>query len=232
MVSLSHTTMGGTMRELGDFLLAVVNNWAGYVTSSIIIAFVWVYTVWKGKPMARTFLLVLAGFFLLVACFKAWKEEHHKANDLLSDALRPMFDLVAPGFKQLPNSPPFRMEILMKNVGTHPAIDFSGKIIAVTRTFSDQPLTASFSVANPIMHDSPTPYYNDTVVIPPNAPPMFVVCALKYNDAISGREWTQVFFMKWGGVQGTKFEPDFTHASVDEAQEIREHLKTALVGYE
>jgi hypothetical protein len=66
------------MENLWTFLVAVTTNWAGYVTGSVVIALAWVYTAWKDKPMPRTFLLFLAAFFLFVAFYKAWNDEHKK----------------------------------------------------------------------------------------------------------------------------------------------------------
>ena len=44
-----------------------------------------------------------------------------------NQAKRPYITVAAPGFKPLPKSPPFRLQINMENIGVNPAINLVGK---------------------------------------------------------------------------------------------------------
>jgi hypothetical protein len=63
------------MSEFGQFLWAVLNNWAGYATSGLIVASASLYFVARDKPMPKKIGFVLAALFLLMAFFKAWKDQ-------------------------------------------------------------------------------------------------------------------------------------------------------------
>jgi hypothetical protein len=63
------------MRDLFEFVWAVVNNWAGYFTGGMIVATITLYFMWRDKPMGRTIGLTLSALFLFMAFFKAWKEQ-------------------------------------------------------------------------------------------------------------------------------------------------------------
>jgi hypothetical protein len=68
------------MKDLLEFVLAVANNWAGYATGGTIVASVWLYYVWRDRPMPRVIGFALAGLFLLLAFFKAWREQRARVE--------------------------------------------------------------------------------------------------------------------------------------------------------
>jgi hypothetical protein len=70
--------------EIGQFLWAVLNNWAGYSTGGIIVAVVALWHVLKNQPMPRKLAIALAMFFFFLSFFKAWQDQYHRANDLQS----------------------------------------------------------------------------------------------------------------------------------------------------
>ncbi len=63
------------MTDILSFLWAVINSWAGYATGGLVVATFGLYFVWKDKPMPKAIGLSLAAVFLLMACYKAWKEQ-------------------------------------------------------------------------------------------------------------------------------------------------------------
>jgi hypothetical protein len=71
--------MTSFIREFGEFLLAVVNNWAGYTTGGVIVATVWLWSTLKQVPISRKVGILLAVMFLVFAFFNAWREQHHEA---------------------------------------------------------------------------------------------------------------------------------------------------------
>ena len=64
-----------SISDIFQFIWAVINNWAGYATGGLLVALVWVWSVWKDKPTPRAVLLALAGLFLFFAFFKAWDDQ-------------------------------------------------------------------------------------------------------------------------------------------------------------
>lgn len=146
------------------------------------------------------------------------------------ESKRPYFTLSAPGIKPLPQSPPFRIQITMDNIGVHPASDLVGKILIIDRTLTSPPeFSFDFSVANEIPAETPTPWYND-VYLPQNVPPQYVVLAIKYRDPILKKFFTQIFYMKWDGVLNGQTQPDFVHVTVEEKATLQRHLTTVLRG--
>lgn len=63
--------------EILEFLWAVINNWAGYITGGLIVALVSFYFISADKPMPRNIGFVLAALFLFMAFFKAWRDQKH-----------------------------------------------------------------------------------------------------------------------------------------------------------
>jgi hypothetical protein len=73
------------MSDVLEFAWAVVNNWAGYATGGLVVATFWLFFVWKDKQMPRTLGFTLAGIFLLMAFFKAWKEQRQNVRSRDAD---------------------------------------------------------------------------------------------------------------------------------------------------
>lgn len=142
---------------------------------------------------------------------------------------RPYFTISTPGIKPLPESPPFRIMITMENIGTHPAINMSAKILFVESSLS-QPASFvfDFSIANEVPVKTPTPWYNDSLRLPANVSSHFIVTAIKYQDPILRKYFVQTFFMKWDGVNNGITHPDFVHTSLEEKLKVEKYLRKIL----
>src|SRR6266496_3760418 len=68
--------------ELGAFLWAVVNNWAGYTTGGVVVALLWLWSTLKQVPISRKVGIVVASIFLFFAVFNAWREQHNALVEL------------------------------------------------------------------------------------------------------------------------------------------------------
>lgn len=68
------------LRDFGQFLWAVITNWAGYATGGILVALVGLWSITK-RPPSKKFSLCLLGVFLFLAFFNAWEDEHKKAKE-------------------------------------------------------------------------------------------------------------------------------------------------------
>jgi hypothetical protein len=155
----------------------------------------------------------------------------------IADVTRPHFIIKAPGIKDvlkpLPNEPHYRrIQITMENDGGAPAVDLTGKVIMIDQKFVTKPFIDRFSLAGEVPLHTPTPYYNDSAIIPQEAVPMWVVLAIKYRGTTkAGVEYAQAFYMKWGGVQSGVTAPDFVYVSVTERDIIYDGLKDELEEY-
>jgi len=77
------------LRDLGEFLWAVITNWAGYVTGGIIVALLWLWTSLVPREIpretSRRIAIVLTLVFLLIAVFNAWREQKRAAAKVAAD---------------------------------------------------------------------------------------------------------------------------------------------------
>lgn len=74
---------------------------------------------------------------------------------------------------------------------------------------------SDFSIANEIPHDSPTPWYNDSVILPNNINPQYIALQINYYDPILKESYYQIFYMKWDGVKNGITHPDFVQVSIE-----------------
>lgn len=149
------------------------------------------------------------------------------------DAQRPYFLLEAPGIKPLPQSPPFRVMLPLRNSGARPATQLEGRIyIAPVLPGAAPIMDIRFSVANPIPPNSPTPWYNDTLVLPTECQPHFVLLGIEYFDPLSGRRYRQAFYMRWDGVQSGKTQPDFVHVTAQEKTTLNSRFAEVIGPYQ
>ena len=142
------------------------------------------------------------------------------------EAKRPYFTIAAPGFKQIENN--LRLQITFINNGNHPAKDFKGEI----KIFQEDLLNVveiDIDIVNDIPANSPTPYYNDSVVLSDNMPRHFIYCGISYLDSILKKKYHQEFFMRWDGVQNMVTQPDFVHVDTSEKKIIEGYIKSKAV---
>jgi hypothetical protein len=87
------------LRQLGDFVWAVINNWAGYTTGGLVVAALWLWSTVRQKPTPQLLAIVVACFFLFVATFNAWREQNAArvvAEGNTKDALKKFDTLTIP----------------------------------------------------------------------------------------------------------------------------------------
>jgi len=82
-----------------------------------------------------------------------------------------------------------------------------------------------FSIANEIPKDLPTPWYYDSLILPNDVYPQFIVFEVKYYDPILEENYHQRFYMKWSGVRNGITEPDFVHVNIDDKIKIENYIK-------
>ena len=166
----------------------------------------------------------------IAALITVWNSR--QANKEALEALRPYFMLEAPGIKQLPSSPPFRVLLTLKNIGGRVANNLDGRIYIVDNQPNSQPvLDLAFSVANDIPPQSPTPWYNDTLQLVAQLPPHYVILGIRYQDPIMNQRLKQLFCMRWDGVSNGVFHPDFVHVSSSERKHMEQKIATVFGEY-
>lgn len=162
----------------------------------------------------------IGGAISAVAAYVAiWHSR--KANKEAVESQRPYFVLEAPGIKQLPNSPPFRVQLTLRNVGGRVAASLEGRIFMMPTQSNSRPiLDVTFSVASELPPHVPTPWYNDSLELLAQVPPHYVILGATYFDPVLEKQYRQLFCMRWDGVQNGKFHPDFVHISKVERQQL------------
>jgi hypothetical protein len=179
---------------------------------------------WAAVSGIASAIAAIAAMFTVYHSRVSWENER--------ESKRPYFIIEKPGIKPLEKSPPFRIQINMENKGTHAAKGLEGKIMILKADLSSQPeFVFNFSIANAIPSNSPTPWYNDTLILPKDLPPQFVVLAIKYTDEILDKSYNQVFYMTWHGVENGLTHPDFVHTSKDDAIKIESYLKEVITEF-
>jgi hypothetical protein len=188
-----------------------------------LLAFLKSGTTWAIVSAVSGMISALAAMFAVYQAVTAQRAER--------EAKRPYFTIEAPGIKALPSSPPYRIQITMRNVGVHPAAVLQGKILFVDAALATRPAyNFEFSVANDVPSGSPTPWYNDSLMLPNNVPPMYIILAISYRDDILGRTYSQGFYMRWHGVENGQTHPDFVHVSTSEKVRIEKAVRSELTG--
>ncbi|NIR30092.1 MAG: hypothetical protein GWN84_12415 [Gammaproteobacteria bacterium] len=133
---------------------------------------------------------------------------------------RPYFAVSAPGIKALPNSPPYRVQLTLENIGMHPAQDVIGKMLFVDKASMQTEYNLTLSLGDEVPARSPTPWQNDAFRPKRNTPEKYIVVFLHYADPLLRKTFKQQFYMQWGGVKEGKIHPDFVHVSRDERKRL------------
>jgi hypothetical protein len=68
------------VKEIWEFFLEVVNNWAGYATGGLVVAILWLWSKYQAKDIPRKWALALAALFLFAAFFKAWQKQYTRSQ--------------------------------------------------------------------------------------------------------------------------------------------------------
>jgi hypothetical protein len=152
--------------------------------------------IWHLLSQDRTWTVVsaiAAMIAALAAMVTIWQAKATRIQELM--ARDPYITVTDAGIKVLPESPPYRIECAMVNVGIEPACDLEGRIFMVDSNLS-KPLisTINVSVGNDVANQTPAVWHNDTLTLGPEAPPFYVVLAIKYVDR-KQKQHDQDFFM-------------------------------------
>lgn len=177
---------------------------------------------------------VLSAMSSAVASFAALKTVYHSRIlwENQRESERAYFVLEKPGIKELPNSPPYRIQLTMMNTGNNVASNLFTRLIVLKEDLTTQPSwDFSTSHGNDIPPNSPTPWYFEDIDLKENTPGQHIVLAIKYEDPILKKNYKQIFFMKWHGVVGNSFSPDFVYAKKEEVEKISEYLQEILHEY-
>ena len=99
---------------------------------------------------------VISAIAAVAALFAVYQARVASHEQILAN--RPDFTLLQPGIKPLPNSPPFRIQITMENMGGRPAAEMSGELLIADQALDAEPvLRTEFTVGNEILPKTPTP---------------------------------------------------------------------------
>jgi hypothetical protein len=175
-------------------------------------------TFWSAIAAISAMVATLAAFYSIKI-----SKESAKAERL---SKRAYFTISNPGVKKLSNSPPYRIQITLENVGHNPAVAIAGKILFIDKSMEKPPDSeVDLSISNEVPSNSPTPWYYDNLHLPENMPPKFIVVSISYKDPILEKEYDQQFYMKWHGVKNNVTDPNFVHTSIEESERLLEYLQ-------
>jgi hypothetical protein len=136
----------------------------------------------------------------------------------------------SPGLSPIPNSTLTRIKIIVQNEGKRPAVDVACKIIFIQQDFKVDPqIPASLTFANALQSGSPTSWFYDNLTLSPKMNPQYVVVRTSYKDPLTGKDYSDSFYMQWGGVQNGKVDPNFNQVSLHQKEEIEQKLKSFAI---
>lgn len=167
-----------------------------------------------------TTVLALTALITVYLTVAAWKVQQETA--------RPYFVLKESPKIELGNDLSF--ELKFNNVGIHPAVNLSSKMIIFDDQLSESPI---YSDESSVVNEIPKETASSLVVtipseeIHPKQPEIsanYIVIDLHYSDPILDKTYSQTSYMKWNGVKEGELQPT-VHVRVDEKETILKYFK-------
>jgi hypothetical protein len=108
------------IQEIGEFIWAVVNNWAGYCTGGLIVALLWLWATIKQRALPRQIGIALAIIFLFFAVFNAWRAKDQQLRALKESLRSPVLEGGYEGLGVITATSPEGMVVIVNGVITNP----------------------------------------------------------------------------------------------------------------
>ena len=160
------------------------------------------------------------------------KEPAAKPNQLED---RPYFAICGSGF-EIKTTPKLHTDMNLNNIGKHIAINLFNREILIDQGFQEEPSISDSSEGNEITPNAPHTC-SASITPQPVMVPIYIVFAIRYQDKerVKSKSFSQIWCFKtieeWvGGDKGTT-PPKFLDVSIQERQNIIDHLRSELKDY-
>ena len=146
---------------------------------------------------------------------------------------RPYFTITKQCINRLQQSPQYRMQFTLENIGVRPAYDLYGNIFVLDKNLKGKPnYRFDLSIADEIPARISIPWYSDNIILPGNLPAQYIVYAIEYRDPILKKYFDQIFYMKWNGVIEGNPDSNFVHVSIEEKMKIANRINVKFQDFE
>lgn len=162
-----------------------------------------------------TLIFAITSIITVYITVTAWREERAAERPYVTFSGSPKVSV----------GPKLIFSFSFSNVGTHPAANLNSQTIIIDSGLDKKPLyTDQFSLVNYIPHNTTSDLVikidlESTALDKKNINEHFIIISLKYDDPIIKKEYEQIIYLKWGGVNNTEIYPIF-HASLEEKNNI------------
>ncbi|MGA3282786.1 MAG: hypothetical protein ABSD50_17640 [Smithella sp.] len=206
--------------------------------SLITIFFLLWHPVWKfwgieKRLWRRIFAEVLLAILVFGLGYFVWPVKQEQIPPPTTNE-RPYF--VIYGSPTIKTNPKFQLEINnINNIGKHAAINLYHRVIVIGKQFQGKPSISEFSSANEYPPNIPH-FASVDMGFCENVDPFYIVFAIRYEDKeILSKKYYKIWYYKmndeWkGAIKGTT-PPPLVYASLEEKENIINHLKQELKDY-
>jgi hypothetical protein len=167
-----------------------------------------------------TLILAITSLITLNVTLNAWKVERESSRPYLSLKESPKVELQSG----------LNLEFKFNNVGIHPAANLSSRTIMFEQNLKNPPIhNDRYDLVNEIPKDMSSSLVialepNEVDVSKAKLEPYYIVLSLEYKDPVIGKNYQQILFFKWNGMEGGNMQP-VVHVEVNEKEQILKYLK-------
>ncbi|NLO98533.1 MAG: hypothetical protein GX091_10800 [Peptococcaceae bacterium] len=173
-----------------------------------------------------TAVLAITALITVYITISAWKEEREEN--------RPYFTFQ--DSPQVVNHESPEFEIKFTNVGEHPAVNLWSKSIVINADLKSKPLAMDeYALVNDIPKNASATLLIELdslkkQTVQGTVPPIFIVIVLRYEDPIIDRQFEQILYIKWNGMENGELLVT-THAEEDEKHRINEYFRINKINF-
>jgi preprotein translocase subunit SecE len=146
-----------------------------------------------------------------------------------SESNRPKFNLTKPTVSDIgefDEDERYAFTCSLENIGSREASDLVTRVIVVEKGADKKPKVLEMTVANEIAINDPF-ITQFEMTHSRNDPPVQIVVALKFKDAVTDKSYTQAVFMKWEGLRRGVIS-EVLHLTSQEREELMRRLGSEL----
>lgn len=154
---------------------------------------------------------------------------NQKFDSLTSEMTRPKFRIKNPQMVEVgefDEDERYHFTFKLENIGSREASEVISRVIIVDEGKTTEPKVREVSVANEIPINDPLTMHLE-MKCSRGDPPIQIVVAIRFKDAIPDKVYTQAFFLKWEGIKRGVI-PEIQHLTAEEREQLMERLKQTV----